>query len=214
MHFATATPSPALVGGSLPRFLPLAGPAGALRVQVLKSPAERRLIAGLREHADCGPEYELDPGMVALESKKDAIGTVLAICEGADPIATIRCIPSGHGVTLAERLWGHVTAGTEIVGANSWEVGRLVMAPEHRRGDLFPLCMALLMTEFVELEKVEHFHGTCAARMTRLYRRMGFGVVGTTTSTSGKESALIHARVQDVARALHLSVDTPAAVLQ
>lgn len=213
MDFITA-PVSTLVRGSLPRVAPLGPLPGELRVLVLRTAAERLLIAGLREHADCGPEYELDPGMATLEAAKDALGTVLAVCQGAEPIATIRCIPSGHGVTLTERLWRHLSTGTALLGPNSWEVGRLVMAPEHRRGDLFPRCMALALNEFLEQQKVEHFHGTCAARMTRLYRRLGFGVMGTTTSASGRESALIHAGVQEAARAMKVRLHTPAALLQ
>ena len=188
-------------------------PLGELSAQILRTPAERLRIAGLRRFADCVSEYELDPGMAALEKKKDKLGTVLAICEDGEPIATIRVIRSGQGLTLTERFWGHLAAGSELLGPTSWELGRLVVAPEHRRADLLPRCLALAMGEFLEQEDVEHFHGSCLMRMTRLYRRFGFTVVGTSDAPGGKECALIHARVADVARVLKVTVDTPVAML-
>jgi predicted GNAT family N-acyltransferase len=210
--------SPTLAGRAsfpgLAPVVPVLPPLGELTVQVLRTAAERQRIASLRRYADCGSEYELDPGMAALEKKKDSIGTVMAICREGEPIATIRVIPSGHGVTLTERYWAHLARGTALFAPTSWELGRLVIAPEHRRADLFPRCMALAMNEFVEHEDVEHFHGSCLMRMTRLYRRFGFTIVGSSASVGGKECALIHARVTDVARALKVPVHAPAAVLQ
>lgn len=200
--------------GHFPGLPPVVRPRGELSVQVLRTAADRLLIAPLRQYADCGSEYELDPGMAALEQKKDSLGVVMAICQDGEPIGTIRVIPSGHGVTLTERYWGHLAAGTELVAPGSWELGRLVMAPEHRRADLLPRCMAAAMNEFLEFEDVAHFHGSCLMRMTRLYRRFGFSIVGTSDSSSGKTCALIHARVQDVVRMLKLSAPVTSAVLQ
>lgn len=204
----------AFARGSFPG-LPAVVPAlGDLSVQVLRTAADRLLIAPLRQYADCGSEYELDPGMAALEKKKDSLGVVMAILQDNLPIATLRLIPSGHGVTLTERYWGHLAAGTDILGPDSWEVGRLVMAPENRRADLLPRCLALALTEFAEQAEAQQFHASCLTRMTRLYRRFGFSTVGTSTSGSGKECALIHAGVHEVARALKVSGLHPAPVLQ
>ena len=185
-----------------------------LSVQVLRSAADHLLIAPLRKYADCGSEYELDPGMAALEKKKDALGVVMAILQEGEPIATLRLIPSGHGVTLTERYWGHLAGGAGILGADSWEVGRLVMAPENRRADLLPRCLALALGEFVDHADPLQFHASCLTRMTRLYRRFGFTMVGTSTSSGGKECALIQARVHDVARALKVPGHHQVPVLQ
>jgi len=187
---------------------------GDLSVQVLRSAADRLLIAPLRQYADCGSEYELDPGMAALEKKKDALGMVMAILQDGEPIATLRLIPSGHGVTLTERYWGHLAAGAGILGPDSWEVGRLVMAPENRRADLLPRCLALALAEFVEQAEPLQFHASCLTRMTRLYRRFGFSMVGSSTSSGGKECALIQARVHEVARALKVPGQHQLPVLQ
>jgi predicted GNAT family N-acyltransferase len=189
---------------------------GELSIQVLKTPAERLLIAPLRKYADFSSEYELDPGMAALEQKKDSLGMVMAIFQDGVPIATIRFIPGGHGVTLTERFWGRLAAGTDILGPDNWEVGRLVMAPENRRADLLPRCMAMSLVELLDHADVQQFHASCLTRMTRLYRRFGFSTVGTSAAPSGWEAALIHGEVDAVARALKVNVpsEAAAAVLQ
>jgi hypothetical protein len=138
----------------------------------------------------------------------------MAIFQDGLPIATIRFIPGGHGVTLTERYWGHLTRDSEILGPDNWEVGRLVMAPENRRADLLPRCLALSLVELLDHARVESFHASCLTRMARLYRRFGFGLQGTSVSSSGKECALIHARVEDVARAFKVPAKREVAVLQ
>jgi hypothetical protein len=50
--------------------------------------------------------------------------------------------------------------------------------------------------------------------MARLYRRFGFSVQGTSTSSGGKECALIHAPVEDVARAFKVPLRQDIALLQ
>jgi hypothetical protein len=194
--------------------MPVAPGTGQLSIQVLKMPEERLIIAPLRKYADFESEYELDPGMAAFEKTKDLIGIVMAIFQDGLPIATIRFIPGGHGVTLTERYWGDISRGTEVLGPNNWEVGRLVMAPENRRADLLPRCLAMSLVELLDHAEVDSFHASCLTRMARLYRRFGFAVQGTSMSGSGKECALIHARVEDVARAFRIPLHQEAAVLQ
>jgi predicted GNAT family N-acyltransferase len=152
--------------------------------------------------------------MAAFEKTKDKIGIVMAIFQDGVPIATIRLIPGGHGVTLTERYWSQLTGVSHVLGPHSWEVGRLVMAPENRRADLLPRCLAMALVELLEHAEVEHFHASCLTSMVRLYRRFGFSVQGTSTSTGGKHCALIHAPVEDVARALNVPLPRKVAVLQ
>lgn len=212
MEFIEPTSSTVLARGGFRPVMPAMPQPGQLSILALKTPAERLLIAPLRKYADFTSEYELDPGMAALEQKKDGLGIVMAIFQDGLPIATIRFIPGGHGVTLTERFWGRFTAGTDILGPNNWEVGRLVMAPEHRRADLLPKCMSLALMELLEHADVEQFHASCLTRMTRLYRRFGFTTIGTRAAASGWEAALIHGDVDTVARALKVPMQSEAAV--
>src|SRR5690606_32659174 len=110
--------------------------APALRALVLPTRADRMRIAHLRDLADFKSEYQLDPTLATLEESKDDAGVVMALMRDEEAIATIRFIPSGQGLTLTERFWSDLVKDPAILGPNSWEVGRLVMAPEHRRADL------------------------------------------------------------------------------
>jgi predicted GNAT family N-acyltransferase len=184
---------------------PLTGPWDTnenISATVLHTATDRSLVAHLRRQADVETEYEVDPGMAALEGLKDELGVVVAILKGDQPIGTIRFIPAGHGVTLTERFWAHASAGTALVGPDSWEVGRLIMAPEHRRPDLLPRCMAQACIELLLHAKVQHVHASCHMRLTRLFRRFGFKLHARAVSPSGKDCALIHGQAQAVADAL------------
>lgn len=182
-----------------------------LSATALQGPVERLLVKHLREQADVQTEYEVDPAMAGLEDYKDDIGVVLAIMQGAEPIGTIRFVPAGHGVTLTERFWGHASAGTVLVGPHSWEVGRLIMAPEHRNADLLPRVMTMSFLELLQHATVHHFHASCHMRMTRLFRRFGFHIHTRATTGSGKDCALIHGEVDAVARALKVASATQPA---
>jgi predicted GNAT family N-acyltransferase len=203
-----------LARGPLPGLPPALPAIGDLSVQVLRTPAERRWIEPLRQYADVGSEYAVDPGMAALDATKDKLGIVMAILQDDLPIGTIRFIPGGHGLTLTERWWADLARGSELLDANNWEVGRLVMAPEHRRADLLPRCMAMSMMELLEHVDVEHFHASCHLLMARLYRRFGFTTHAKKITPSGQEAALIHGRVAEVARALKVPLQHGHAVLQ
>lgn len=178
-----------------------------LGIRVLSSPEERQEIAHLRKYADFRSEYELDPGMAALETVKDSLGLVMGISLDDETIATIRFIPTGHGVTLTERFWPDLVTEPGILGHTSWEVGRLVMAPEHRRADLLPRCMSMALVELLQHVNVQHMHASCLVSMTRLYRRFGFGTHAL-RSKAGKDCALIHGRVEAVAAALKVDLPT------
>jgi N-acyl-L-homoserine lactone synthetase len=176
--------------------------ATELSICVLHTPTERRSIAHLRQYADFESEYELDPGLAAFETIKDGLGIVMALSLCREAIATIRFIPTGHGLTLTERFWRGMISDAGILGPDSWEVGRLVMAPEHRRSDLLPRCLAMALIELTQHVTVRHFHASCLTRMTRLYRRFGFVPHGVAESRTATQCALIHGRVDDVAVAL------------
>ncbi len=193
---------------SLPLLAPTTLPAvdrAELSVAVLHTPEQRQQINHLRKYADFRSEYEVDPGMAAVDPVKDALGLVMAFYRDGEAIATMRFIPTGHGITLTERWWGGFVTDPELLGHQSWEVGRLVMAPEHRRADLLPRCMSLAFVKLMENADVQHMHATCHMTMTRLYRRFGFGIHA--RRTHGEiDCALIHGAVLDVARCLKVAV--------
>ena len=176
-----------------------------LSAVVLHTPAQRMMVAHLRALADTQTEYEIDPALAGMEGLKDELGVVMALMLGGEPIGTIRFIPTSHNVTVTERFWGFASQGTELMGADSWEAGRLIMSPDFRRGDLLPACMSLALAELLQHRKVRHLHGSCHMRLMRLYRRFGFQI-HTTTVFNGKECALVHGDLQQVARALKVDL--------
>jgi predicted GNAT family N-acyltransferase len=173
-----------------------------LSIRVLKTPEERLLIAHLRQYTDFESERDLDPGLEAIDNLKDSLGIVMAIYLNQRIITTIRFVPTGHGVTLTERLWQDAASEREIFGHNTWEIGRLIMAPEDRHPDLLPRCLALALSELVKLKNVTHLHATATVLLSRLYRRFGFRTEGVLRSKGGKQFTLIYGQVRDVAAAL------------
>lgn len=181
------------------------GGGPALRFQVLRTAKERQAIAALRRHAAFGVEQDLGLGLVPFEQKRDEIGLVTAVSRGAQPIATLRVVPTGQRLTGAERLLDTNDFDDAILGKGSWEVGRVIMEPEDRHPDLLVQCLALMLEEVMQLEDVRHFHATTTLAMARLWRRVGMRTVVTTTGASGTRYSLVHGTVDAVASALQQS---------
>ncbi len=173
-----------------------------LRIRVLDMATEHSLISDLRQHAPMDAERDLDPSVDALESQKDRLGLVMAIRLDEVLIATIRFIPFGHGVTLAEKRWAEATCSKEGFGARSWEVGRLIVAPEHRSMPLLRACLALSIQELLKATDAQYLHASCSPLMARLYRCFGFVTEKTIQGENGPQHVLIRASMGDVVRAL------------
>jgi len=136
---------------------------------------------------------------------------VMALCLEDAPIATIRFVPCGHGITLTERFWRDLVTNPAILGPTSWEVGRLVMAPENRQSDLLPQCLALAGLELLRQREVEHLNASCLMSMTRLYRRFGYQV-HCVRSEGGKDCALIHGTAAHISERLRLPLQSAGRV--
>lgn len=172
-----------------------------LSIRVLRTEAERSAIKALRRYAPIDAERDLNADLDDLEDFKDSLGVVVAVFREDEAIATIRAIPSGHGVTLAEKSWIDMTQGKAEYGKSSWEVGRLIVAPEHRNGELLSRCLALALRELIKVSEAQYLHASCSPLMARLYRRFGFSTERLIQGENGLHHALILARVGDVSRA-------------
>lgn len=191
--------------------------AQALRFQVLRTARDRQAIAALRRHAAFGVEQDLGLGLAPFEQRRDEVGLVTAVSRGPQVLATLRVVPTGHGLTGAERLLEKVDFDAAILGKGSWEVGRVIMEPEDRHPDLLLQCLTLMLEEVMQLEDTRHFHATTTLAMARLWRRVGMRTVVTTTGASGTRYCLVHGTVDAVAGALQQSqakalVERPAVV--
>ena len=178
-----------------------AGPT-ALSLRILRTPAERLAIADLRKYSASAVEDDLGLALGPAESRRDETGVVAAISRGPSIIATIRFVPSGHGLTGAERLKDGAGPDTRFLGQGGWEVGRLIVAPEHRDPILLSRCLALALTELVRLREVHHFYAIATPAMARLWRRFGMRVATHLRGASGTPYVLVCGAVADVAGAL------------
>jgi hypothetical protein len=220
MQGITLAPARSTAAARVPLLLPEAAldrpaPAGRapLRVRILKTAAEREAISRLRRHAAFGVEQDLGLGLKDFEQMRDDVGLVTAVYRDEQLLASLRLVPTGYGLTGAERLFEQVPFDSAILREGSWEAGRMIMEPEDRDPVLLHQCICAMLQEVMRIEDVRHFHGTTTMLMARLWRRLGFRPVLTAHGASGTPYALLHARVDDVAGALHRThyVDEPAA---
>ena len=187
-----------------------AGGGGSLRMRVLRTGRERQVIAGLRRHAAFGVENDLGLGLQSFEQMRDELGLVSALYRGERLLATLRFVPTGYGLTGAERLLEKVAFDGSFLGEGSWEVGRMIMEREDRHPEVLVECLAVTLEELIRLEDVRHFHATTTLAMGRLWRRVGMRTVLTTAGESGQKYCLVHGRVDQVAAALGLHGVTAA----
>lgn len=91
----------------------------------------------------------------------------------------------------------------------SWEVGRLVLAPQYRSGpDTLKRFLYLTLMDLLDHSPVDNLFASCTPVLSRLYRRFGFDVlVKDASQEAGQTYSLIHGRVPNVLRALATSAE-------
>jgi predicted GNAT family N-acyltransferase len=108
-----------------------------------------------------------------------------------------------QGLAPCEHLVeGH--AVEEGLRDESWEVGRLVLAPQYRSGpEVLKRCLYLTLVHLIETTTVENLFASCTPVLARLYRRFGFDVLVREASRDANgHYSLIHGTVPAVLRAL------------
>ncbi len=192
--------------GTAPAVMPLE--QRALSMRVLRTPNERESIADLRRLSPAGVEDDLGLGLTSFETVRDQIGMVLAYERQHRVVATLRFVPCGRGMTGLERLPRKAKAAlpSNILGADSWECGRVVVAPESRRSDVLGQCFSLALMEITRTQRVERFYAIATPIVARLWRRFGMQMAATVHGTSGNEYQVVQGRVVDVATALKLPI--------
>jgi hypothetical protein len=109
-----------------------------------------------------------------------------------------------QGLAPCEKLVAEHTVPDEL-REQSWEVGRLVLAPRYRSGpDSLKRCLYLTLVHLIENTEVENLFASCTPVLSRLYRRFGFDVLvkDAARDEQGASFCLIHGTVPKVLRAL------------
>lgn len=124
-------------------------------------------------------------------------------CRGAF-IGTIRLIPMNQGLAPCEALLD----GQSLLPAHcydaSWEVGRLVLAPEYRAGpEVLKRCLFVTLMHLLRTTQIENVFAVCTPILARLYRRLGCSVIMKDACPGADGSlSLIHGKACDVLLAL------------
>lgn len=136
---------------------------------------------------------------------------MFAFEQGGDLIGTVRMVPMGHQLTLTETLCAQLGAAAPALSPVDWEIGRLVLAPEHR-SDVHALghCLYLALAYSCAHTRVEHFYAACTHVLSRLYRRFEFAAFARDVPLAGTEKVytLIRGVPSEIAHALEGKLPT------
>jgi predicted GNAT family N-acyltransferase len=139
------------------------------------------------------------------------LGLVYAFELHGQLIGTIRMMPLRYGLTLTEQLMKVASPDSLAKWPDSWDAGRLVVAPEYRVGqEVLRQCLHLTLSDLIETTGIQNVLGSCTHVLSRLYRRFGFTSFAQHVPLAGTEKCytLIHGEVGAVARALDPSRET------
>ena len=86
----------------------------------------------------------------------------------------------------------------------SWEVGRLVLAPEYRAGpEVLKRCLFVPLMHLLRTTQIENVFAVCTPILARLYRRLGCSVImKDACEVTGGSLSLIHGKASGVLLAL------------
>ena len=86
----------------------------------------------------------------------------------------------------------------------SWEVGRLVLAPEYRAGpEVLKRCLFVTLMHLLRTTQIDNVFAVCTPILARLYRRLGCSVIMKDACGGADGSlSLIHGKASDVLLAL------------
>jgi len=99
-----------------------------------------------------------------------------------------------YDLTLTEHLLRPLIPADSPLWKNSWEMGRLVLAPEFRGQKILKRCLYLALEYLCQNEPADNLHASCSHVLSRLYRRFGFTTLEKNVLLEGTEKTytLIH----------------------
>ncbi len=111
----------------------------------------------------------------------------------------------GHELTLTDKLLGQLGSEGPALEPGDWEVGRLVLAPEHR-SDINALrhCLSLALDYACTHTRINNLYASCTHVLGRLYRRFAFSAFAKDVALPGLEKSytLIRGTSHAVSQAL------------
>jgi hypothetical protein len=118
-----------------------------------------------------------------------------------------------EGLAPCENLVRRHNVPRELL-ESSWEVGRLVLAPQYRSGpDTLKRILFLTLVDLLEEAPADNLFASCTPVLSRLYRRFGFSVLVKDACQDAEGTySLIHGHVPEVLRALAANADERAQV--
>jgi N-acyl-L-homoserine lactone synthetase len=122
-----------------------------------------------------------------------------------ETIGTIRIVPMGYELTLADTLFAQLGEAVPPPGPHAWEVGRLVLAHECRSDvDALRRCLFLSLDYARRQARVETLYAACTHVLGRLYRRFGFSPIASGVQLAGTDKiyTLIQGDADHVLRCL------------
>lgn len=118
-------------------------------------------------------------------------------------MGTIRAAEIGHGLTSTEIAFQKHGMSLAQFAGRCWEIGRLVIATEHRAGPSeLKQCMAAAMRYFIAHEDASHFFAICVPALARLYRRFGFSILMDNVMPASGTFVMAHATRADLVHGL------------
>lgn len=131
-----------------------------------------------------------------------------------DLIGTIRIVPMGYQLTLTETLLKQLGTAAPAVTPADWEVGRLVLAPEHRSDvEALRYCLSLAIGYACANTHIGSLYASCTHVLSRLYRRFAFTAFARDVPLPGADKlyTLISGSAPRVAQALSERPPAPQA---
>jgi hypothetical protein len=114
-------------------------------------------------------------------------------------------VPMGRQLTLTDTLCAQLGEAAPPITSCDWEIGRLVLAPEHR-SDVNALgrCLYLALSHSCAHTQVDNYYASCTHVLGRLYRRFEFKAFARDVPLpgSGKSYTLIRGVPAQIAAAL------------
>lgn len=122
-----------------------------------------------------------------LESIRDHSGLVFAFEKQNQLIGTVRLLPTGEGLTFMENLFPRESLDFLEDYNNTWEIGRLVLAPDQRGMSILSDCLQGLSNWLWENSPVDQIFAVAEPALVRLYRKFAFGPTGLKQDSAGKK---------------------------